>query len=162
MAVEIERKYLVVGGDWRDEAGPGVFICQAYLANSEKCSVRARIEGERAQLNIKSWNLGIVRLEYDSPIPRKEAEEIIERLCQKPVIEKTRYHIEYAGRTWEVDVFHGDNDGLVVAEIELDHPDEQPDLPSWIGREVSDDPRYYNVCLVKHPYREWSSLVPDG
>ena len=155
MAVEIERKFLVSSDTWRSTAAPGVLIRQAYLAGNGKCSVRARLEGDRASLNIKSWTLGVVRLEYDYAIPGNDAEEMIDQLCAGPVIEKTRYRLDYAGRVWEVDVFHGDNDGLIVAEIELERPDAALELPPWIGEEVSDDPRYYNVCLVEHPYCEW-------
>lgn len=155
MATEIERKFLVVDDRWREQADPGTAFRQGYLVGSERASVRVRIEGERANLNIKSATLGVQRQEYEYPIPLEDAREMLDTLCEKAMIEKTRYHVVFAGYTWEVDVFEGDNAGLVVAEVELDSEDEQPPLPPWAGEEVSHDPRYYNVCLVKHPYKDW-------
>jgi len=155
MATEIERKFLVLNDSWRQEAGERVRLRQGYLVGGEGCSIRVRSGGGKAQLNIKSATLGIWRREYDYPIPLNDAEEMLEHLCQRPLIEKTRHHVEHAGHTWEVDVFEGDNAGLVVAEIELEHEHENFARPAWLGKEVSHDPRYYNVCLVKHPYKEW-------
>ena len=130
-------------------------MCQGYMSGGEQASVRVRVQGEQAFLNIKSATLGVWRREYDYPIPLHDGEEILDHLCMGPLIEKTRYLVEYAGHTWEVDVFEGDNAGLVVAEIELDSEDQPFEKPPWAGEEVSHDPRYYNVCLVKHPYKEW-------
>lgn len=155
MATEIERKFLVADDRWREHAEEGTAFRQGYLVGSEHASVRVRIEGKRANLNIKSATLGVRRQEYEYPIPLEDAREMLDRLCEKPLIEKTRYHVAFGGYTWEVDVFEGDNRGLVVAEVELSSEDEQPPLPPWAGEEVSDDPRYYNVCLVKHPYKDW-------
>jgi adenylate cyclase len=114
-----------------------------------------RIEGERANLNIKSATLGVRRQEFEYPIPLAEAEEILDTLCEQPQIEKIRYLLPYGGHTWEIDVFAGENEGLVVAEIELASEDEAFERLAWLGEEVSGDTRYYNVCLVRHPYREW-------
>lgn len=156
MATEIERKFLVVDDSWRGEADAGLRFVQGYLVGSERASVRVRLEGEAARLNIKSATLGVRRSEYEYPIPPADARELLEQLCEKPLIEKTRYHVCHAGRDWEVDVFEGDNRGLIVAEVELEHEDAALDLPPWAGAEVSYDPRYYNVSLVTHPYKDWS------
>ncbi|HHL45271.1 MAG TPA: CYTH domain-containing protein [Gammaproteobacteria bacterium] len=155
MATEIERKFLVRNESWRSGADEGRVIRQGYLAGSKAGSVRIRVTGDRATLNIKSATLGIRRLEYDYPLPLRDAEEMLELLCEKPLIEKKRYHVPVAGHVWEVDLFSGANEGLVVAEIELADENETFSLPDWIGEEVSHDPRYYNTCLVSHPYREW-------
>lgn len=155
MATEIERKFLVKDDSWRREASDAVVMRQGYISEGERASIRVRVQGDQAFLNIKSATLGVWRREYDYPIPLGDAEEILDHLCEGPLIEKTRYHVEHAGHTWEVDVFEGDNAGLVVAEIELGSEDEVFEKPAWAGEEVSHDPRYYNVCLVKHPYKEW-------
>lgn len=155
MVTEIERKFLLRNDDWRALAGEGVAYRQGYLVGSDRASVRVRIEGEQAYLNIKSATLGIERMEFEYPIPREDAEVLLARLCQQPLIEKRRYTFMYEGKQWEIDVFEGDNAGLVVAEIELQSVDEEFVRPPWLGEEVSDDPRYYNVSLVTHPYREW-------
>ncbi|MGM0595128.1 MAG: CYTH domain-containing protein [Pseudomonadota bacterium] len=155
MATEIERKFLVTDARWRDAANGGTRFRQGYIVGAERASVRVRIEGERANINIKSATLGVRRLEYEYPVPLNEAEEMLDALCEKPQIEKTRYLVPHGDHTWEVDVFEGENAGLVVAEVELAHEDEALELPPWVGEEVSHDTRYYNVCLVKHPYRNW-------
>ena len=157
MATEIERKFLLKDGSWRDSADAGTRFRQGYLIGAEKASVRVRIEGERANINIKSATLGIERQEFEYAIPLGEAEELLDTLCEQPQIEKTRYHVKYGEHLWEVDVFAGDNAGLVVAEVELTEADESFAMPPWAGAEVSHDTRYYNVCLVKHPYCEWSN-----
>lgn len=155
MGTEIERKFLVRSNRWRERAPQGTRYRQGYLSGMESCSVRVRIAGARAFLNIKGVTLGVQRSEYEYDIPVKDAEEILQRFCDRPLIEKTRYLVPEGDHTWEVDVFEGENAGLVVAEVELTHKDEVPEPPDWVGEEVSDDPRYYNVCLVKHPYKEW-------
>ena len=156
MGMEIERKFRVQDDSWRKQADAGTRFRQGYLSGSKKASVRVRIEGERANLNIKSSTLGITRSEYEYEIPLKEAEELLKELCEKPLIEKTRYYLTFAGKLWEVDVFAGDNEGLVVAEVELPSEDAIFEVPPWAGEEVSHDKRYYNVCLVKHPYKDWT------
>lgn len=155
MGIEIERKFLLNNSDWRNEAGEPVRFRQGYLVGSDKSSVRVRVEGDKAYINIKSATLGIQRQEYQYSIPIDEAEEILNTLCGKPLIEKNRYYIKKNKHTWEIDEFFGDNQGLIVAEIELDHEDELFEKPGWLGEDVSDDTRYYNVCLVKHPYKDW-------
>ncbi|MEJ2379872.1 MAG: CYTH domain-containing protein [Gammaproteobacteria bacterium] len=155
MGREIEKKFLVCGDAWRADAGTGIRYRQGYLTEAGSASVRVRVGGERAHLNIKSATLGIERQEYEYEIPLADAQEMLDRLCRRPLIEKTRYKVRYQGHVWEVDVFEGDNAGLVVAEIELQTADQGFALPPWAGEEVSDDPRYYNVCLVAHPYKDW-------
>jgi adenylate cyclase len=156
MAQEIERKYLVKNDSWRDQVFRHVYMRHGYLNDTQQSSVRVRVEGDKAYLNIKSATLGVFRKEYEYPIPVEEANEILTDLASKPLIEKTRHYINYAGHLWELDVFEGDNQGLIVAEVELDHEEEAIELPPWAGEEVSDDPRYYNVCLVKHPFKDWA------
>ncbi len=155
MAIEIERKFLLINDNWREDADDGIHIVQGYMSSNEKSSVRIRINGETANINIKSKTLGVERSEYEYPIPLQEAREMLENLCDKPFIDKTRYHVEFEGHEWELDVFCGDNEGLIVAEIELEDADQLIKLPDWVGKEVSDDPKYYNVCLVTHPYNNW-------
>jgi adenylate cyclase len=156
MAIEIERKFLLINDDWRTQAAKPVRYRQGYLVGSEKASVRVRIQGDKAFLNIKSATLGIYRQEYEYPIPMDEAEKMLDDLCEKPLIEKNRYFIKQNQHTWEIDEFFGENQGLIVAEIELASETEAFNKPSWLGQEVSDDRRYYNVCLVKHPYKDWT------
>jgi adenylate cyclase len=155
VAIEIERKFLLKDDSWRQQADAGTAYRQGYLIGAKQASVRVRIEGDKAFINIKSMTLGVSRLEYQYPIPVQDAEELLDTLCDKPLVEKTRYRIQHAGHEWEIDVFEGDNAGLVVAEVELSAVDEQLSLPDWAGIEVSSDPRYYNVNLVKHPYTTW-------
>ncbi len=155
MGVEIERKFLVKDDSWRAQAGAGVRYVQGYLAGNERASVRVRLEGDAARLNIKSATLGVCRREYEYAIPREDAEEMLAHLCRRPLIEKLRYHLRHGDHEWEIDEFLGDNAGLVVAEIELASEDEPFRRPPWLGEEVSHDPRYYNVNLVDHPYKDW-------
>ena len=155
MAIEIERKFLLQNDSWREQGGPGTPYRQGYRAGAKFSSVRVRIEGDQANLNIKSGDLTIRRTEYEYPIPFEDAQEILDSLCPGGVIEKTRYRVPYAGHVWEIDVFAGDNQGLVVAEIELRHENEEFGRPGWLGEEVSDDPRYYNVNLIASPYKDW-------
>ncbi len=155
MGTEIERKFLVRNERWREAADAGTRYRQGYLIGSARASVRVRIEGEVARLNIKSATLGVRRSEYEYPIPVADAEELLETLCEQPLVEKTRYHVAVGAHRWEVDVFAGDNAGLVVAELELADESEAFEHPPWLGEEVSHDPRYYNVMLARHPYREW-------
>lgn len=155
MATEIERKFLLRDEGWRESADAGTRFRQGYLVGAEKASVRVRIEGDQANINIKSATLGVYRQEFEYAIPLVDAEEMLDTLCEQPQIEKIRYHVRVGKHLWEVDVFDGDNTGLVVAEVELADENEPFELPSWAGEEVSHDTRYYNVCLVKHPYCEW-------
>ena len=155
MPIEIERKFLLKSAAWEAYADEGTQYSQGYLVGSKDASVRVRIQGERAYINIKSATIGITRQEYEYEIPLAEASEMLETLCEKPLITKVRYLIKNDNHVWEIDVFSGENEGLVVAEIELKDKDEKFTRPDWLGEEVSDDKRYYNVCLVKHPYQDW-------
>jgi adenylate cyclase len=155
MPTEIERKFLLRNDEWKLAADSGTKYKQGYLVGSKKASVRVRIEGDKAFLNIKSATLGVRRQEYEYSIPNDEAEEMLASLCESPLVEKTRYIVKFDGLEWEIDVFEGENQGLTVAEVELDDENQKIQLPSWCGKEVSDDPRYYNVNLVKHPYSSW-------
>lgn len=157
MPIEIERKFLLKNDTWKSEADNGTQFVQGYLVGSKKSSVRIRIEGDNAFINIKSATLDITRKEYQYEIPVSEARELLKTLCEPPLIDKTRYIVNKGSHKWEIDVFAGDNDGLIVAEIELNHENEQFDKPDWIGKEVSEQQRYYNVCLVKHPYKDWQT-----
>lgn len=156
MGIEIERKFLVINDSWRESASAGTPIKQGYLAGGKEASVRVRLQGDKANLNIKSATLGVRRQEFEYPIPVAEAEILLTTLCQRPIIEKTRYLVSYANKQWEVDVFAGENAGLIVAELELQDEAEQYECPPWVGEEVSDDPRYYNTCLSQHPYKDWT------
>lgn len=155
MATEIERKFLVVNDSWRTHASPGVMLCQGYLARGGRCSVRVRIAGEHANVNLKSATLGISRTEFEYEVPLSDARVMLDTLCHRPLIEKTRYLVTHGDHVWEIDEFAGDNAGLTVAEIELDDPHEAFDHPAWVGEEVSHDTRYYNACLAEHPYKDW-------
>ena len=157
MATEIERKFLLKSDEWRETADAGTSFRQGYLIGAEKSSVRIRIEGEVANINIKSATMGIKRQEFEYPIPLADALELLDTLCEQPQIEKTRYHVTYGDHLWEVDVFAGNNEGLIVAEVELADENEAFAMPPWAGEEVSHDTRYYNVCLVNHPYSEWQN-----
>jgi adenylate cyclase len=155
MGIEIERKVLVTNDSWREAAGPGMPIKQGYLVGGKDASVRVRLQGETANLNIKSATLGVRRQEFEYAIPLADAEILLNTLCHRPLIEKVRYLVPYASKQWEVDVFEGDNAGLIVAELELQDETEQFESPPWLGEEVSHDPRYYNTCLSQHPYKDW-------
>ncbi len=155
MATEIEHKFLIINHDWRKDADEGITMVQGYMGSNEKSSIRIRINGDSANLNIKSKTIGIQRSEFDYPLPVDEAKEILESLCDRPFIEKTRFHVMHDEHEWEIDVFAGVNEGLIVAELELNSVDEQFTRPDWLGEDVSEDPRYYNICLVTHPYKDW-------
>lgn len=154
MPLEIERKYLVVGDSWRSSKRREVFR-QGYLSVDPSRSVRVRVTGESAKLTIKGVSEGIKRTEFEYPIPKCEAEEMLSGLCLRPLIDKTRYFIDFKGLEWSVDEFHGLNEGLILAEVELASIDQQVLAPDWIGQEVSEDPRYYNAYLVNHPFSSW-------
>ncbi|MGJ5630903.1 CYTH domain-containing protein [Nostoc sp. CALU 1950] len=154
MAKEIERKYLVRGNSWRGLA-EGIVYRQGYIATQDKGTVRIRIVGEKSYLTIKGPNIKYSRLEFEYPIPLEDAQEMLETLCERPFIEKIRYKIELGGLIWEIDEFDGVNKGLILAEVELSDENQQFELPTWIGEEVSDDFRYFNSNLVKHPFSQW-------
>ncbi len=162
MPLEIERKFLVLDDAWRTEVLKVVPMAQGYLnehasieSGTQLVSVRVRLEGEEARLNLKSRELGHTRQEFDYLIPVADARELL-ALCVGGRIEKHRHLAEHHGHVWEIDEFHGDNAGLVVAEIELDSSDEWFERPAWLGLEVTDSVRYYNLALASRPYSQWS------
>lgn len=157
MAVEIERKFLVVNDGWRDHVTQATHIVQGYLASTDNLTLRVRIRGERAYLTIKGRSQGIARSEFEYGIPVADARDMLEELAQGPVIDKVRHIVVHAGHTWEVDVFAGDNADLVMAEIELTSDAEHFEVPDWAGEEVSDDTRYFNVNLASNPFRNWGA-----
>ncbi|MES2923331.1 MAG: CYTH domain-containing protein [Verrucomicrobiota bacterium] len=153
MPSEIERKFLVADDSWRDGT-PGVRIAQGYLSQDPERTVRVRTAGENAWLTIKGRTEGITRAEFEYPIPLADALALL-GLCLPTVIDKTRHEISFGGHLWEIDVFHGENEGLVVAEVELAEESVTPELPPWVGVEVSSDARYFNSCLAARPYAKW-------
>jgi adenylate cyclase len=153
MGVEIERKFLVADASWKNIADDGVACRQGYLVSDEQKTVRVRIIGTEAFLTIKGETTGISRTEFEYPIPVEDAEAMLE-LCGN-LIEKMRYFIECADVTWELDVFEGANQGLVMAEVELKSEDQAFELPPWAGEEVSGDIRYYNAYLAQKPFTTW-------
>ncbi len=154
MGKEIERKYLVKNAEFKNLA-KGTSYRQGYLSTVKERTVRVRTIDEKGYLTIKGITIGASRVEYEYEIPAKEADDMLSNLCEKPLIEKNRYKIPFAGLTWEVDEFFGDNDGLVVAEVELQSEDQKIELPSWVGAEVTSDPRYFNSNLTKNPFKNW-------
>ena len=154
MAQEIERKFRVANDDWRAMASSSSSLKQGYLSSSAEATVRVRLEDNLGTLTIKSKTKGITRNEFEYAIPAQEAEELL-IICSGPLIEKTRYRIPQENHTWEIDVFEGDNDGLIIAEIELTSEDDYFAKPQWLGEEVSGDSRYYNSNLATHPYVNW-------
>lgn len=154
MGTEIERKFLVTGQAWKNDQ-PGKRVRQGYLSLDKDRTVRVRTVGQHAWLTVKGQATGYSRLEFEYPIPLPDARQMLGDLCHQSIIDKTRYEIRHGQHVWEVDEFHGDNAGLVVAEIELNSEDEVFARPPWLGDEVSDDARYFNAELVRHPYRDW-------
>jgi len=155
MAIEIEHKFLLKNNDWKKETYKSTEYKQAYIISDNKRSVRIRITDDKAWLNIKSATIGTHRQEYEYEIPLNDAVEILNTLCEKPIIEKTRHLVSYKQHTWEIDVFSGDNYGLTVAEVELNSIGEQFEKPDWIAAEVTHDLKYYNNNLCKNPYKNW-------
>lgn len=153
MGQEIERKFLVVRELWEPK-GEGVRIAQGYLNADPERTVRVRVKGNMGYLTVKGKNEGIARKEFEYEIPLEDAEEML-KLCALPIIEKRRFREKVEGHTWEVDAFSGDNRGLLLAEIELQEENESFKRPEWLGREVSEDPRYYNSNLSRHPFGRW-------
>ena len=154
MPREIERKYRVKGNGWRDP-GAGVPYRQGYLSTVAERTVRVRLIQDKGYLTIKGITVGATRAEYEYEIPARDTSEMLDNLCERPLIEKMRYRIEHQGLTWEVDEFDGDNAGLIIAEVELDAEDQAIVLPDWVGEEVTDDPRYYNANLIANPFTRW-------
>jgi adenylate cyclase len=163
MGLEIERKFLLNSDDWSQHTDKSVRMAQGYLndmqalrTGAQKASVRIRIAGEQAFLNMKSRELGTTRQEFDYEIPVADAEDLL-KLCVGGLIDKTRHYLRHAGFLWEIDVFEGDNAGLIVAEIELPSADTEFAKPDWAGRQVTDELRYYNLALAERPYSRWSA-----
>ena len=154
MGEEIERKFLVLGDLWRETA-EGTRYRQGFLSTEPERTVRVRVAGPRGSITVKGKNVGARRAEFEYEIPMADAEQMLDTLCKRPLIEKVRYTLAIGPHTWEIDVFEGDNAGLVVAEIELSCEDEAFEKPDWVGNEVTDDPRYFNSNLVANPYRTW-------
>lgn len=153
--LEIERKFLLIGDSWRSQViGEPKRLSQGYLCADSEKSVRVRIAGDYATLTVKGSRNGISRLEMQYTIPVADAERML-ALCIPPLIDKTRHIVMHAGMKWEVDIFHGENEGLRVAEVELESEDQSISIPDWAGEEVSHDPRYYNSQLVKEPFSRW-------
>ena len=153
MPKEIERKFLVDGA-WTPP-GAGTAFEQGYLSSVAERTVRVRIEGDHAKLTIKGKTSGVSRSEFEYAIPVDDARTMLDELCERPVIVKRRHIVMHAGKKWEVDVFGGENAGLVIAELELASEDEAFEKPEWVRAEVSHDPRYYNSNLVKKPFTRW-------
>lgn len=154
MGQEIERKFLVVGDSWRS-AVRGEVMCQGYIPTQDTRTVRVRRVGDRAYLTLKGPAVGLVRPEFEYAIPVEDAQAMLETLCTPPLVEKTRYRLPIGPLVWEIDEFWGDNEGLIVAEVELTSPDQAVDLPEWIGMEVTHDLRYYNANLACSPFNTW-------
>ena len=167
MGTEIERKYLVKKAEWRSyknlQISPdlGEKYCQGYIPTNNGTTVRLRIVGDRGYMTLKSKTMGNTRSEFEYPIPAEDAREMLTTFCDKPLIEKVRYKINFSNLIWEVDEFSGDNQGLIIAEVELKSEDQKIDIPDWIEREVNDK-KYYNSYLVKYPYSQWEDkLITD-
>lgn len=160
MAVEIERKFLVNGEGWRQGVEAALRMHQGYISVNADKTVRVRIvdgpDGRRGWLTIKGRARGLARPEFEYEIPFEDGVEMLDLFCQGRTLEKVRHHVPWEGHLWEVDVFEGNNEGLILAEIELDEDDEAFEIPPWVGQEVSGDVRYFNARLVEEPYRSWS------
>lgn len=160
MAREIERKFLLKNTDWKKAAYQKTHFAQGYLNDisdqTSKSSVRVRLEGDKANMNIKSLEIGLSRDEYEYEIPYAEGQKMLASLSVGPVIEKDRYLVKFGHHTWEIDEFHGDNAGLVVAEVEMQSEDDRVEIPDWVGREVTEEVRFYNISLSKKPYNSWT------
>lgn len=160
MRIEIERKYLVTSEEWKPYAQEAIEIKQGYLATTPAASIRIRTMGTQAVLTIKQARPGIHRAEFEYPVPVDDAETMLRILCIGTLVQKTRYKVPWQGMEWEIDVFHGENAGLVIAEIELEDETGPVPIPPWVGREVSGEHRYYNSSLSRTPFRQWPENNP--
>jgi CYTH domain-containing protein len=151
---EIERKFLVKGEQWRKQA-TGIAYRQGYLSTVVERTVRVRTIGEKGFLTVKGISVGATRTEFEYEIPVKDANTMLNELCERPLIEKIRYKIDHAGLTWEIDEFEGENKGLIIAEIEIDYEEQKIEIPDWIAEEVTGDPKYFNANLIRSPYKSW-------
>jgi adenylate cyclase len=155
MGTEIERKFLVMGNGYKKNAKSSKTYRQGYFSTALKHTVRVRTAGKKGYITVKGKKIGITRLEFEYEIPFADAEVMLDSLCERPLIEKIRHIIHFDGLIWEVDEYLGENKGLVVAEVELENEYQSYAIPSWLGKEVSDDNRYANSSLVRNPYRLW-------
>ena len=155
MGIEIERKFRVNNDSWRERVLQRTLLRQGYIANTRRASVRVRLAGEAGWLSVKAMTRGLSRAEYEAAIPSQEANEMLDQLCEGPVIEKWRHVVVHQGSEWEIDEFLGANAGLVIAELELESEDALFARPPWLGVEVTHDERYYNFRLSEKPYRHW-------
>jgi adenylate cyclase len=155
MAIEIEHKFLLATNEWRNHIQRSVKYKQGYLSSLATSSIRIRVSDNHAWLNIKSATIGTQRHEYEYEIPLTDANELLNTLCKKPLIEKTRHFVADNNKIWEIDEFEGENAGLIIAEIELAEPNESFMKPIWLGAEVTGDLRYYNNNLAVLPYSKW-------
>jgi adenylate cyclase len=155
MAVEIERKFRVINDAWRAGTSTSTLLRQGYLANTARASIRVRLAGEQGWLSVKAMTPGRSRAEYEAAIAAVDANEMLDRLCDGPLIEKWRHIVPHAGNRWEVDEFLGENAGLVIAELELESEQQDFARPEWLGAEVTEDQRYFNFRLSQQPYRHW-------
>ncbi|MEM6298132.1 MAG: CYTH domain-containing protein [Bacteroidota bacterium] len=154
MGLEIERKFLLKNSDWEKLHSQKISMRQGYLNTHPERTVRVRVSNQSATLTIKGKTQNTTRQEFEYQIPFEEGGALL-NLCEKPLIEKVRFIVKYQDKVWEIDRFEGENEGLVVAEVELDHEGEEFILPAWIGEEVSHDPRFYNASLIKQPFKSW-------
>lgn len=159
MGIEIERKFLLKDDSWQKEAKDLLVLRQGYIKNSVEKVVRIRTSNKRGFITVKGKTENLSRLEYEYEIPFSDAEEMLDSLCEKPLIEKKRFLIHHRGFNWSVDKFLGLNLGLVVAEIELETEEQPFELPPWTGQEVTWDPRYFNSNLIENPYSTWKRPV---
>ena len=161
MGTEIERRFLVHGDQWKGLSLP-VFCCQGYLNSAAERTVRVRILGDAAFLTVKGLPRNMIRPEYEYPIPLEDARAMLDTLAEQPLIEKNRHTLLFPaekGLVWVVDEFLGANAGLVIAEVELDRPDQAFTKPPWLGKEITDDPRYLNSSLARRPFQEWGKRI---
>ena len=156
MAVEIERKFLLADDQWREQVLSKSKFSQGYLSLTPERTVRVRVADGCGWLTVKGKSLGASRAEFEYEIPSTDAQQMLDQLCEQPIIEKWRYRVEFNGHLWEIDEFLGDNKGLIVAEVELTSEDEEFFRPHWLGHEVTHDHRYFNSNLIKHPFKEWN------
>jgi adenylate cyclase len=154
MGIEIERKFLIKDDAWRALA-KGTQYRQGYLNSTKERTVRVRTINDKGFLTIKGITTGATRAEYEYEIPHAETVAMLDELCEKPLIEKNRYKIAFEGLIWEIDEFFGENQGLIVAEVELESEDQAFEKPEWIGEEVTGDPKYFNSNLILNPFAKW-------
>lgn len=154
MAKEIERKFLIRDDSWKQ--AEGTLLRQGYLNRDKGRTIRVRLAGSKGFLTVKGETFGATREEFEYEIPPEDAVILLDEICEKPLIEKRRYRVEYGSVTFEIDEFLGENEGLILAEVELEDESQQVPQPPWLGEEVTHDPRYFNSNLVAHPYRKWT------